>query len=110
MNKHLALWAVAGLMLGCAQSEQASAPVKFHTYQCDEGKQFSAAYLSGEEAALVKVEGKSLRLTQLPSGSGSRYALMDDGQEVTPAVNLAIKGNEARLNYQDQRLTQCVTD
>jgi membrane-bound inhibitor of C-type lysozyme len=82
-----------------------AAPVFAQTYlkyRCEDGAQFSVAFIEQSKSAYVQLDGKSIILPRRLSGSGSRYK--------KGAVTIWIKGNDARLKRQKQKWTQCKTD
>lgn len=88
----LALLSVT-VIIGCGQQEEppkaqkpAAAP-RLLVYQCSKGQGFVAEVDEKGDSALLKMDGQSAILPQVPSGSGAKYS---DGQ-----TTLWTKGDEA---------------
>ena len=61
-------------------------------YQCEGGKSFTVGFVDNGNSALLPIEGNSIKLSHVPSGSGARYsngktALWTKGDEAFVETN-----------------------
>jgi membrane-bound inhibitor of C-type lysozyme len=68
-------------------SEKLTAAPQRAVFQCQGGKSFTVEFVDNGNSALLHMDGKSITLPQVPSGSGARYS---DGK-----TTLWTKGDEA---------------
>ncbi len=85
----------AAALLGAMPAPQAVAQTFLH-YQCEGGTQFDAAFLAGDKAAFVQLDGKSLRLPKFPSITGTRYR--------GGGITVWIKGERVTLRRAGKRI------
>jgi membrane-bound inhibitor of C-type lysozyme len=86
-------------LMTCALSLPAAAQNYVH-YECDGGASFELALFDGTKAAFLQVDGKSIRLPQFISVTGTRYR--KDG------VTVWVKGERATLRRAGKRI-ECRT-
>ncbi|MCK6265311.1 MliC family protein [Vibrio sp. ZSDE26] len=99
-------------LMGCSQSSVNEMKIDeslYHTYRCQSDMSFDVAYIPDSEIAVLRVEEMEYALIQIRSGSGTRYILNDGTAEVTNPVTLRTKGDEARLEYNQQVYKNCKT-
>ena len=87
--------AVALLALAAALASPASAQ-RFVHYECDGGSHFDLALFPDTKAAFLQLDGKSVRLPQFVSVTGTRYR--KDG------ITVWIKGDRATLRRAGKRI------
>lgn len=68
------------------------------SYSCEDGTNFTARFTNGTRSshAVLSLAGREIRLEQVPSGSGSRYALGE--------VEMHAKGENALMIYGDETI------
>jgi membrane-bound inhibitor of C-type lysozyme len=88
-----AAMALAALTAGLAPPATAQS---FVNYECDGGSQFELALFPDIKAAFLQLDGKSVRLPQFVSLSGTRYR--KDG------ITIWIKGDRATLRRAGKRI------
>lgn len=92
----LALGAIATTASAQPVSQQPSIESLTMRYRCDGSKRFEVVYLNltpgGSYASLI-YQGRPVILRSLPTGSGARYADLDEQR----GLRLATKGREATL-------------
>lgn len=96
----IALTAVMTALMGCTHSAIQSddvAGADFLEYQCESDRGFEVAFLSDQEAAILRLPKHDYRLIQIPSGSGSKYILDDGTSEELNSMTLYTKDDSARL-------------
>lgn len=81
--------------LAMAQSVTAQAQTYVH-YECQGGTSFELALFEGTKAAFLQVDGKSIRLPQFVSVTGTRYR--KDG------ITVWTKGERATLRRAGKRI------
>ena len=87
--------ALAALLVATALSAPAGAQNYAH-YKCEGGASFELALFEGTKAAFLQVDGKSIRLPQSVSVTGTRYRR--DG------VTVWINGERATLRRAGKRI------
>jgi membrane-bound inhibitor of C-type lysozyme len=87
--------AVALIALAAAVVSPASAQSFVH-YECDGGSQFELTLFPDTKAAFLQLDGKSVRLPQFVSVTGTRYR--KDG------ITIWVKGNRATLRRAGKRI------
>ena len=83
------------LLVAAALSGAAQAQTYVH-YECDGGTSFELALFEGTKAAFLQVDGKSLRLPQSISITGTRYRR--DG------ITVWVNGERATLRRAGKRI------
>ena len=86
---------LAALVLAMAPGGAAQAQTYVH-YECEGGTSFELALFEGTKAAFLQVDGKSIKLPQSVSITGTRYR--KDG------ITIWIKGDRATLRRAGKRI------
>jgi membrane-bound inhibitor of C-type lysozyme len=90
---------LAALPLAAAVAMASSAPARaqsYSHYECDGGAHFELATFQDTKAAFLQLDGKSIRLPQFVSVTGTRYR--KDG------ITVWVKGDRATLRRAGKRI------
>jgi membrane-bound inhibitor of C-type lysozyme len=103
--KHRSFWALIGLsVLLATPAAQATRMTDPYYFRCDDGAEFSVAYVAEPVIAWLTYEDKAYELKPERTASGTRYVAVDaEGGE----VSFWNKGEEALFEMPGQPLRKC---
>lgn len=102
MPRDLERWILAGAAAVAVLVGRPALGQTFVNHRCADGTPLAAAFVDGERAARVQLDGKSMTLQQRISASGARFA--------KSGVTFWINGQSAMLKRRGQRWIDCVAD
>jgi membrane-bound inhibitor of C-type lysozyme len=102
---NFALLAVVSICLSVAAPALAETPVASATFNCKDGKSIAATFYA-DEVDLKLSDGRSMKVPQAMSGSGTRYANKDESFVFWNKGDTAFvtEGKDEAMTYSD-----CVT-